>query len=236
MKRILLINPKKGTKKPSKKRAKKKGSSMARKKKAKKRSPARRRRRNPSTRRKAIVRRASSTIAGLNPMSALKNAIPLTAGMLGSKFFAKRLGAGASELDPDSWTWRSYLQMAAGGFATGIVANMLKRGTGQKALEGALSLLAYELMQNELIAPSETMSGWLGEDDEPFIYGDDGEPIPLDDSYRMQLDLPELPEGMEGALEPPGRLGFGDAVGPAGRLGEIPGNLDARYRMMYFGH
>jgi len=170
-------------------------------------------------------------------MGALKESIPLSAGMFGAKFFAKRFGGGADQIDPESWTWRSYLQMAGGAFATGIVANMIKKGTGQKALAGGLSLLMYELVQNEFIQGNETAQGWFGDEyqEEPFIMGDNGQRIPLDDSYRMQLDLPEyaqLPEGMLGSLEPIGPLG--DATASPTRLGSVRADLDANYRNMYF--
>lgn len=213
---------------------------MARKRRTARRKTTktvRRSRRNPTTRR-SIVRRASNTLAGLNVMGAVKESIPLTAGMLGAKFFAKRFGAGADQSDPASWNWRSYLQMAGGAFATGLVSNMIKRGSGQKALAGGMSLLIYELIQNEFVATNDTMAGWLGEDyeAEPFLLGSNGGQIPLDDSYRMQLEIPEyaqLPEGMMGTLAPVGP-GLGDYTAEPTTLGSVRADLDRAYRAMYF--
>lgn len=192
------------------------------------------RRKNPTSRRRAIVRRAAGALAGLNVKGAVKNAIPMSLGMFGSKLVAKRFGGGADQTDPDSWTWQNYLKMAGGALASGFLVNAIKKGWGQKALEGGISLLIYEVAQNELIQGNETAKSWLGED-EPFIYGDDGRQIPLDDQYRMQLDLPEysrLPGGMQGSLEPVSHLG--DMVAPPTRLGDTRSDLDRRYREMFF--
>lgn len=257
MREIMLINPtrkrrkKKQTRKPRKvakpykKRTSRKTAERSRPMAKRKKAVKRRRRRNPS-RRKRIVRRASKAIAGINLMGALKDSLPMAGGMIGSKFFAKLFNDGADELDPSSWTARNYLQMAGGSFATAVLMNTLKRGTGQKACAGGFALLMYELAQNEFIQSNDIAKRWLGqdeytdegfmlgEDDEPFIYGDDGQAIPLDDSYRMQLDIPEyaqLPESMEG-LEPVSHLG--DVIAEPTELGGVRSDLNRAYREMYF--
>lgn len=208
---------------------------------AKKRTTKRRIRRNPTSRttraRRAVTRRASSSIAGLNFKGALKNVPLTTLGMFASKFAAKRFGEAATETDPSTWNYASYLKGAAGAAIAGFLANMVKRGTGQKVLEGGLSLMAYKLVQNELIAGNTFWSGQLGaanammpgtiqENDEgtPYILGDDGGWIPLegDDLNRAYV------ADYSGALVEPGPLGLGDALLPPGPLGQT-NMLDQSY-------
>lgn len=187
-------------------------------------NPAPRRRRTSYKRR--AVSRVRSTFAGLNIKGALKNTPFYLVGMLGSKWISKRFGGGASEMDPESWTWRSYLQGAAGAVATAYIVNMFKRGSGQKVLEGGLSLLVYELIQNEFVAGSEWateqfgLQGFGADDEDAYSYfpGDvettpDGKTALLGQDYQWR----ELPEGdYGGSLEPVGPLGQLEPVGPLG--------------------
>jgi len=208
--------------------AKRKGAyTMARKRRkaTKRRAP----RRNPSRRRvrRRITRRAGGALAGLNFKTALKNIPIATVGMFAAKWAAKRFGEPASETDPASWNYASYLKGAGGAAAAGFLANMLKPGMGQKVLEGGMSLMLYKLLQNELIAGNTFWSGQLGatervpgvveenEAGEPFILGEDYEWYPLDgaDDYRMEPDMPILGE----ALVEPGPLG--EALVEPGPLG-----------------
>jgi hypothetical protein len=206
---------------PARKRAARKGVSMPKKKRAK-------RRRNPSsTRRRRAGTRARNAFGGLNFKSALKN-IPLnTLGMFAAKWAAKRFGEAATETDPASWNYASYLKGAAGAAGAGFIMNMIKPGTGQRILEGGMSLMLYKLVQNELIAGSTFWSGQLGADEgyqpgdvetdsagEPYILGYDNNWYPMDgaDDYRMDEG------GMYGGqLVKPGPLG--DALLPPGPLG-----------------
>lgn len=189
-----------------------------------------RRRRNPTTRRRVVRRagaRARGAFAGLNFKTALKN-IPLnTFGMFAAKWAAKRWGTAATETDPTSWNYASYLKGAAGAAAAGFLANMLRAGTGQRVLEGGMSLMLYKLVQNELIVNSPFWTGQLGADEgggyspgdvevnsagEPYILGDDLEWYPL-----TGADESGMYGAGGGALVTPGPLG--DALLTPGPLG-----------------
>jgi hypothetical protein len=163
-----------------------------------------------------------------------------TLGMFAAKWAAKRFGDSALETDPNSWNYASYLKGAAGAAVAGFLANMVKRGSGQRVLEGGMSLMLYKLVQNELIPNSPFWSGQLGgagdrvpgvieenEAGESYILGDDYQWYPLEgaDDYRM------MPEGMYGdALVEPGPLG--DALVEPGPLGSTS-HLDDLYRKSF---
>lgn len=198
-------------------------------------------RRNPSRARRArraVVRRAGGALGGLNFKQALKT-VPLnTLGMLAAKWAAKRFGEAASETDPASWNYASYLKGAAGAAAAGFLANMIKRGTGQRVLEGGMALMLYKLFQNEVVPGKEFLQNQFGADPvrvpgvieensagEPFILGEDNQWYPLDgaDDYRME---PGYGFGQPGydtyegdSLVSPGPLGFGDSLVSPGPLG-----------------
>lgn len=201
-----------------------------------------RRRRNPSRARRAgtaVSRRASSSLAGLNFKGAIKN-VPMNAiGMFAAKWAAKKFGSAATETDPSTWDYASYLKGAAGAAIAGFLANMLRRGSGQKVLEGGLSLMAYKLIQNELIPNSPFWTGQLGAvrvpgtieenaEGEPYILGEDNEWYPLEgeDDYRM---MPGSYSEYSDALVPPGPLG--EALVPPGPLGAT--DLDSLYQRAF---
>jgi hypothetical protein len=160
--------------------------------------------------------------------------------MFAAKWAAKRFGQPATETDPSSWNYASYLKGAGGAAAAGFLVNMVKPGWGQKVLEGGMSLMLYKLVQNELIAGNTFWSGQLGatervpgvveenEAGEPFILGEDYQWYPLEgaDDYRMEPDedMPILGE----ALVQPGPLGFGESLVEPGPLG-FGQDLDAMY-------
>lgn len=224
--------------------AKTKGATtMAKKKRkaAKRRAP----RRNPSRARRArraVARRASSSFAGLNFKQALKG-IPLnTLGMFAAKWAAKRFGEAASETDPATWNYASYLKGAAGAAVAGFLANMVKRGSGQKVLEGGMSLMLYKLVQNELIAGNSFWSGQLGaagarvpgtvEENsagEPYILGEDYQWYPLSGADNDRIDAYEM---YGDSLVQPGPLGFGEALVQPGPLG-FGADLDEIYARNY---
>lgn len=167
-------------------------------------------------------------------MKALKN-VPLTqTGMFAAKFAAKLGGADATETDPATWDWASYIKGSAGAVGAALLMGMLKRSHAQKVLEGGLNFIVFKAIQNELIPQSEWAQNWLGQadeeyvpdeylmtgtDDYPLMFGQDGELYPADDRHRM---LPEVEmEGYGDVLERPGRLGgYGDVMERPGRLGE----------------
>lgn len=232
---IYAINPSKRKKKKAK--AKKKGvSTMARKK----RKPAKRKRvyrRNPAKRRK--VRRTAKSVArrgfsGLSFKKALGNMVPAQVGMFAAKWACKRFGDNdATETNPSSWGWDSYLKGAVGGIGAGFLANMVKPGSGQKVLEGALNYITFKAVQNELVAKSSWAVEQFGADDytpdeylmtgedESWFLGEDGNAYPTDEMYR-------LPEA-----------GYGNALVDVGPLGEslVPvdqlGSVSERYRSAY---
>jgi hypothetical protein len=254
MNEILVINP---SRKPRKKRAtnkrvaKKGVKTMAKRKRTtrkrsitsyRKRAPARRRRRNPSTRVKRAASRVRSTLGGMNLRGALKNIPPTMVGMFAAKWAAKRFGTDANETDPTTWNWASYLKGAAGAFIAGYAMQMVKPGWGQKVLEGGISLMAYKVIENELIPKSTWAQSQFGADENyfpeeyvqtdeqgtPYLLGEDGNWYPVDERHRMMGDV----------LEPPGRLGgayedayFGDQLEPPGRLGQ-----DDPFAKAFFGN
>lgn len=188
-------------------------------------------RRNPSRARRvgrAIARRAGGSFHGLNFKSALKTVPMQTIGMLAAKWLAKRFGDAATETDPTSWNYASYLKGAAGAAAAGFLANMVRPGSGQKVLEGGLSLMLYKLVQNELIPKSEWATGQFGQNGyepgmieqnsvgEPYILGEDNQWYPLNGADDDRL-LPSVGYGSE--LVTPGPLGFGDELVTPGPLG-----------------
>lgn len=189
-------------------------------------------RRNPSRARRAgrrIARRAGGAVMGLNFRTALGNIPIQTAGMLAAKWAAKRFGGGAIETDNASWTWRSYLQGAAGAAGAGILLNMFRRGWGQKALEGGMSLMLYETLQRELIPQSNWATNQFGQAGErvpgvieeneagqPFVLGEDYQWYPLtgaDDDIIPSIDG----YGYGSSLVEPGPLG--DELVPVGPMG-----------------
>lgn len=225
---------------------------MAKRRKTKKRVY----RRNPSRRRR-VVRRVRSGFAGLNFRSALKN-IPLQViGMFATKWAAKRGTPDALETDPSTWNGMTYLKGGMGAVGAGFLANMVKPGSGQKVLEGGLTLLLYKVAQNHLIPKNSFLTGQFGgydgygfgaagggytpgevavnEGGEPFILGDDMEWVPMDDGaeyagYGEEDDWTMMGLG-QNALEVPGPLGFSDVLEPVGRLG-APMTEDAYARFL----
>lgn len=255
MNEILVINPSRKTRKTKKRTVKKstarktKGvKTMAKRRKKRTRrasaapirryrkSPIRRRRRSNPSRRRAMVRRAASsvrkTIGGMNIRQSLKDIPPTMIGMFAAKAAAKLWGSDATETDPGSWTWASYLKGAIGAFVAGFVAQNIRPGWGQKVLNGGISLMAYKVIENELVPRSEFAQKWFGAEDEnyfpseyvqtdqtgtPYLLGQGNQWYPVDERHRLMGDV----------LEPPGRLG--DMLETPGRLGEDS------YQEAYFG-
>lgn len=218
---------------------------MAKRKRTYKRKPARK---NPTRRRRSPARRnpskaysrARSTFMGLNIPQALKDQIPMLAGMMGAKWMAKRFDPAASETDPGSWNWSSYLKAGLGAVATAIIAQNIKRGTGQKVLSGGLAYVSFKLVQNELIADSTWWSGQFGAEDDyvPDEYAGAGY-VPGDVEYSggqgyllgEDEQWRELPSGYSGQadLRPVGRLGadYTSPLEPVGPLGNDAAYVDA---------
>lgn len=208
-------------------------------------SPVRKHRRrthNPRRRVRRAASRIRSSIAGMNIRSAIKNLPPTILGMFAARWAAKRFGSEASEFDAETWTWASYLKGALGALIAGFLAQNLRAGWGQKVLEGGITLMAYKVVENELIPRSEWAVAQFGQDDSnyfpseyvqtdaqgtPFLLGQNGQWYPADERHRLLGDV----------LEPPGRLGgayqdayFGDSLEPPGRLG-----ADDPFAKAFFG-
>lgn len=192
-------------------------------------------RRNPA-KRKSRARRASSRVfGGLNFRKAIGDMPAIQIGMFAAKWASKRWGASATETDPGSWTWDSYLKGAIGGIGAAMLANMMKRGSGQKVLEGAFNLMVYKAVQNELIPESTWATDQFGQEDdyspdeylmtgdEDWFLGQDGRMYPTDEAYR----LPEASySGYGGALQPVDSLG--DTLVPVTDLGSAAVEEKAR--------
>ena len=201
-------------------------------KRTRRRRRATTRRRNPSTRRR-VYARARASFAGINYRTALKH-VPLNVvGMFVAKWAAKRGTPAALEDDRSSWNGMTYIKGALGAAAGGYLANMIRPGTGQRVVEGGLSLLLYKAAQNHLMPKSTWAMNQFGASSEgrympgdvetndagePFILGQDGQWVPLDEG---EGGVPELMgqdwTTMGDSLEPAGRLG--DYTEPPGRLG-----------------
>jgi hypothetical protein len=171
------------------------------------------------------MRRAATRLfGGLNFRAAIGSMPATQLGMFAAKWAAKRFGDEASETDPGSWNWASYIKGALGSVGAALLIKQLKPGMAQKALEGGLNLMMYKALQNELIANFDWASAQFGQDyspeeylltgDENWFLGQDGNYYPAQEQYR-------LPEASYGdVLEPPGRLGFGDTLEPVTELGD----------------
>lgn len=193
---------------------------------------------NPPRRRRYYGRRARRTarragrrlLGGLSFRTALKNTLLLNVGMFSAKAATRMLGGAASETDPTSWTWSSYIRSGLGGAGAAMLVNAVRPGQGQKVLEGALAFTLYKIIQNELVAGNETASKWFGADDDleagPLegyygygaeelldLDGDDdevvmldgfGRPMPINDKYRMRLGPGRRPPFRPG-MRPPMR-------------------------------
>lgn len=195
-------------------------------------------RRNPSRARRTYKRgvsRARSTIAGLNFASAFKNMLPVQVGMFAAKFGAKRFGLDASETDPESWNWASYLKGALGGAIAAFLAQNIKPGSGQKVLEGAMNYITFKVVQNELIAGNETASRWLGGAEEDEYYPDEYMEGADDDEGYLPGDVATDDAGQPYLLGESGWEEVGETLQPVGPLGEAlqpvgPLGNDAAYR------
>jgi hypothetical protein len=219
--------------------------SMAKRKRTKKRrSP----RKNPArSRARRSYSRARATFAGLNIKGALKDVPATQLGMFATKWLAKRFGPAASEIDPESWDWSSYLKGGLGAVVAGYLAQMVKPGLGQKVMAGGLNLIIYKMLQNELVVQSEWAKAQFGADEDDEYYPDeyagtdnylpgDVETDASGNTYLLGEDNQwyELPEesvsGVGDVLEPVGPLGAyesGASLRSVGPLGD-----DDAYRKM----
>jgi hypothetical protein len=245
MKEILLINPGKGPgRKPAKKKPgttqEKKNMSQQKKKKttkrratksastgkrsySKKRSTGKRRksrRRNPS----GIAGRAASLFSFSNLLSAGK----MGGGMLAAQFFAKKFAEGGGANDVN-WTWKNYAFGVLGTFVAGLGADMVKRGSGQKFVQGGLAYLLVRAFVNELGPRSNFVETYFGQDgienQGGMILGTDGNAYSPGDTY-LGADGEVYLLGANGVWHPtsenyrdPALLGYGDDLAPVGPLG-----------------
>lgn len=217
----------------------------------------RRRRRNEPGRATRAVRRVGGILGGMNFRQALASMPGHQIGMFAAKWAAKRFGdkSPASETDPASWTWDSYAKGVLGGVAAGAIGQAIKPGLGQKILEGALNLMAFKAIENELIAESKSdfLKQQLGAEQpggyEPgdIVMTDQGTPAMLgEDGQWRDASAAMLPDaGIGEELAPPSALGEIDPWERAmlGAELETPGALGAAeeggrrdpYAFAYFG-
>jgi len=168
----------------------------------------------------------------------LKDVPATQIGMFATKWLAKRFGPDATEIDPDSWNWSSYLKGGLGAVLAGFLAQMFRPGMGQKVMAGGLNLMVYKMIQNELVVDSTWASDQFGAQDDPdYLPGDvetgtDGREYFLGQDYAWHA-LPEA--GVMGdVLQPVGPLGATDPLQPVGPLGDP--DLDAAYRKALLGN
>jgi len=220
-----------------------KGKTMARKRKRRTptRSIVRRRtpRRNPSRTRTA-ARRAGGALRSLFTARNLVDSVKQVGGMMATQFFAKRFADGGGANDQD-WSWQNYTWGLAGATASGLVAEMIKPGSGKEFFKGGLSLLGYKLIVNELSDKSEFISEYfgegdiflgtdgnqyspgdtyLGQDGEVYLLGQDGMWRPTSDEYRNAGMYMGPPTSLGETVMPPSSLG--ETVMPPSSLGEDP--------------
>jgi hypothetical protein len=197
---VLTINP--SRKSAKKKPAKGKKKMTTKRKTTKRRKTTRRKRRNPSVKSAArrVARRSRERFFGMNFKGALKGAPARAAGMLACKWAAKKFPGVSGGGDQENWSFANYLAGAAGSVMAGFLAENLKRGTGQRVLEGGLDLLMYKLFMNEAVPNSTFLQEQFGEGEMMFL-GEDGEPIVL---------LGENGEAWEGEGVEEGDLLLGD--------------------------
>jgi len=196
---------------------------------AKRKTTKRRAKRNPSKVRR-YAKKASSSVArsfmGLNFRKVLKEVPYTQLGMFSTKWAAKRFGPDASETDPNSWDYLSYIKGAAGGVVMAMLLNSFRNSAAAHcALSGSVNYLVFKMIQNEFIQNSD--QPWVvkqfgadeyvpdeymvqGTNEDPYMYGQDGNIYPADDRHR----LPEV--SGYGSLEPVGPLGSLEPVGPLG--------------------
>lgn len=248
-KEILLINARKGKKKITRKGKKK----MPRK--AKKRAAPKTRtrtvtkikyrtrskaKRNPSRARRAaraVGGRTGRSLMGLLTLRNLFDAAQGTTGMLAAQYAAKKWGGlGGGDHDRE-WTPRHYLMGGLGSLGAGLVAEMVRSGSGKKMFTGGLSLLGFNLVTKQLASRSDdvhamfagtgqTFRGddgniyrpgdtYMGEDGEVFIMGEGGgwSPMGYMGGVPTEADFQDL--GRE-SLTPPGHLGAYDEFMGAG--------------------
>jgi hypothetical protein len=166
---IVAINP------SAKRGGKKKGKKPMAGKKTKKKKETKK---NPSVRSaaRAVGRRSKERFLGMNLKGALCSAPPRAIGMFAAKWGAKKFPGVSGGSDREDWAFSNYLAGGATGFLAGFLAENFKKGAGQKVLEGAIDLLVYKMIQNEVIPKNEFLTEQFG-DDEMVLLGEDGEPI-----------------------------------------------------------
>ena len=188
------VASKKRTKKPARRKLtarRKTGGLMAKKRKRStrkpvaRRNPSRRRspaRKNPS-RKRAAARRASSAFRNILTTKNVIDAAKQTGGMLAAQFCAKKFASGGGANDAD-WTWQNYAMAGVGAVGSGLVADMIKPGSGKEFFKGGLGLIMYKLVTNELAQRSEFINNQFGanEDIEVFL-GQDGQYYSPGDQY-----------------------------------------------------
>ncbi len=228
MSEILAINPRKKTiKKVGKKAAQTKDKKMAEKKKPAKKA-IKKRRNNPGTVKKA-ARRAQTGLLGLNVGSAFKNSVPALAGALGALWTSKRFVDGGG-LGDEEWEAKNYAMAGVGALGVSLLANAVKKGSGQKALEGGLVMMGIKLFEGWVIGKSkfaeeqfgdvyedayvmgegeyEPGDMYLADDQETYVMGDDGAWYPASESHRDPMgETTAPPTSLGETTAPPTSLG-----------------------------
>lgn len=189
-------------------------------------------------------------IGGMGIGEALKTMaqgmIGAAAGMLVRKKF------GTVSNFSDNWEMKDYLMAGLGGVGAAMVAKLAFKAspaTSRNIMVGGLALVGIKLLQDELIPKNATLQSWfgaesaegswqgigaedalmvgdvqMGDDGAAYVYGEDGQWRPADDSHRLSG-----PDEFSG-LVPPGDLGdenYYNGIGDEYSYGALvpPGNL-----------
>lgn len=197
---------------------------------------------------KKVVRKTRSALSSVSIAKALKGQPAIIAGMYGAKFGANKLSESGG--DADEWDMKAYAGAALGAYLSGVLANAVKKGTGQQVTNAGIGYLFFKLIRNELLTRSEFAMNQLGGMDDlhpdymgdgqgDLMLGEDGEAYVYDeqDGWRSTDESDRLMGDSEFPTVVPAGPRLGDTqfptVVPAGpRLG---GDSQAPYREAFFG-
>jgi len=176
----------------------------------------------PGTWRKRARRAYHTTrgfIGGMGLGEALKAMAQGTIGAGAGMLIRKKFGSVSNF--SDNWEMKDYLMAGLGGVGAAIIAKHVFRAspaTSRNIAVGGLLLVGIKLFQDELLQKSDTLKAWFGEessegswaglgaedagllpgdvtmgdDGEPYVYGEDGQWRPADDSHRLMGNGEEL--------------------------------------------
>jgi hypothetical protein len=197
-------------------------------------------------------RRTGKKNGTLSIVQALHAQPAMLGGMYAAKFGANKLSQNGG--DDVEWDMKAYLGAGLGAYVGGMIANAIKKGSGQKVMNAGIAYVAFKAVRNELISRSEFATAQLGDDvedllhpdyqgDGDILYGEDEETyIMTEDGWRTADESDRLMGAAEDERYP-------TVVPATARLGEAPderyptvvpatarlGGADDVYRKAFFG-